>query len=210
MVNEGRLSRQRQWTPTERRVLDAVDTCCTQWGWTKTTIDDIARVSGVSRATLYRLFPGGRDVVFEAHRVRALDEFFATLIAHIGNPTTLDDLVVRTVTCATRELRADENLAAMLASEPGLVVNDLTFDGLPRIVRVTTAYLVPFADRFLPRAAARRMIDVIVRLVISYFLAPSDHVDLADEDSARDFLRPFLTTVDAPGGLHPHESETRT
>jgi hypothetical protein len=33
---------------------------------------------------------------------------------------------------------------------------------------------------------------LLARLVISYFLAPSDHVDLGDEHSASEFLRPLI------------------
>jgi hypothetical protein len=38
---------------------------------------------------------------------------------------------------------------------------------------------------------------VLARLVISYFLAPSDHVDLGDETSAREFLRPLIAASTA-------------
>ena len=68
--------------PTSRaegRVLDAAKRCCERWGIAKVTIDDIAAEAGVSRATLYRLFPGGKDVLFEALRVRELEEFFTEL-----------------------------------------------------------------------------------------------------------------------------------
>jgi AcrR family transcriptional regulator len=190
----------RSWTAIEIRVLEAVKTCCERWGIAKVNVDDIARQSGVSRATLYRIFPGGRDVIFEAHRVYELDRFFTTILGHIEGATSLEDLLVSTVTCATRELRDDDHLALMLASEPGAVLGDLTVDGLPRIIRVATAYLIPFADEFLPRPQSRALIDVVARLVISYFLAPSTVVDFGDEESARRFLRPFLPilpTIDA-------------
>ena len=36
----------------------------------KVTVDDIAAEAGLSRATLYRLFPGGKDVLYEALRRR--------------------------------------------------------------------------------------------------------------------------------------------
>jgi AcrR family transcriptional regulator len=184
----------RTWTPTEVRVLDAVKSCCERWGVDKVTIDDIAKQSGVSRATLYRMFPGGKDVIFDAHRVYELDHFFSVLLARIEGAPTLEELLVRAVTCATNELRHDEHLAMMLASEPGMVVSELTVEGLPRIVRVATAYLRPFVDEFLPRAQSRALIDVVARLVISFFLSPSDYVDLGDEDSAREFLAPFVPT----------------
>jgi AcrR family transcriptional regulator len=185
----------RRWTATELVVLDAVKVCCERWGVDKVTIDDIAKQSSVSRATLYRMFPGGKDVLFEAHRVYELDQFMTVLVEHLEGVDTLEEVVVQTVSAALRELRADEHLAIMLASEPGAVVSDLTVDGLPRIIRVASAYLAPFLDPYLPRAQARSLIDLLSRLVISYFLAPSDMVDLTDTDEARRFLAPFLPQV---------------
>ena len=49
--------------------MEATARCCERWGVEKVTVDDIARESGVSRATLYRVFPGGRVTLFEARRV---------------------------------------------------------------------------------------------------------------------------------------------
>jgi AcrR family transcriptional regulator len=170
------------------RVLDAAETCCEKWGITKVTVDDIATEAGVSRATIYRLFPGGKDVLFEALRVRNLEDFFAVLRADVEGADSLEEVIARTVVGATRELRADDDLAAMLASEPGAVVADLTVEGLPRIIRFATAFLDPYLDR----ARSRVLIDVLSRLTISYFLAPSDTVDLGDPASARAFLAPLL------------------
>ncbi len=184
-------------SPTEARVLDAAKRCCERWGIAKVHIDYIAAESGVSRATLYRMFPGGKDVLFDAMRVRELEEFFTVLRAGVEGAGNLEDLLVRTVVCATHELRADEHLAAMLASEPGDVLSQLTLDGLPRIIRVATAFLVPLVDPYLDRTTGRALIDLLARLVISYFLTPSDHVDLGDEQSARAFLRPFLPATAA-------------
>ncbi len=179
-------------SPADHRVLDAAKRCVERWGVQKVTIDDIAAEAGVSRATLYRMFPGGKDVLFDALRVRELEEFFTVLRGEVDGATTLEDLLVRIVVCATRELRDDEHLALMMSAEPGEVVSQLTVDGLPRIIRVASAFLVPLLDPFLDRVLARRLVDVLARVVISYFLAPSDELDLADEASARDFLRPFL------------------
>ena len=179
-------------SPTEARVLDAAKRCCERWGLAKVTIDDIAAESGVSRATLYRMFPGGKDVLFDAMRVRELEEFFTVLRAEVEGATSLEDLLVRTVVCATRELRADHHLAVMLASEPGETLSQLTVDGLPRIIRVATAFLVPLVDPYLDRRHGRALIDILARLVISYFLTPSDDIDLGDEQYALAFLRPFI------------------
>ena len=104
---------------TMDRVLDAAKRGCERWGFDRVTIDDIAADAGISRATLYRMFPGGKDVLFEALRVRELEEFFTVLRDRIEGAETVEDLLVRAVVAATEELRVDDHLAVMLATEPG-------------------------------------------------------------------------------------------
>ena len=182
----------------ETRILDAAKQCCEQWGFEKVTVDDIAQAAGVSRATLYRLFPGGKDVLFEALRVRERTEFFDALTAEVADVDDLEDLVVRLVVTATRELRSDEHLALMLASEPGETLVELTADGMPRIVETATDYLGPLLKPHLEPEVAPLVIEVLVLLTLSYFLAPSVHVDFGDPESARTFLRPGLSLLPTP------------
>src|SRR3954453_19711885 len=47
----------------ERRIADAALRCFARWGVAKTTLDDVAREAGCSRATVYRFFPGGKDAL---------------------------------------------------------------------------------------------------------------------------------------------------
>lgn len=176
-------------TPAETRILDATKVCFERWGIAKVSIDDIAAEAGVSRATLYRMFPGGKDVVFEALRVRDLEEFFTELKKGVGGATNLEDLIVHAVVVATHELRSDYHLAIMLASEPGDALSQLTVQGLPRIIRMASLSFAPLVEPYLGRKSAARLVELLARLVISYFLAPSDLVDLGDAQSARRFVR---------------------
>ena len=181
------------------QILDAAHRCRQRWGIAKVTMDDIVAESGVSRATIYRLFPGGKDVLFEALRVRSLEEFFERLRAEIQGAESLEDLLVSAVVCATRELRADSDLAIQLSTEAGETVSELTVAGLPRIIRMANALLLPFAAPFIEVATARAMIDALARLVISMFLAPSDHLSFDDEDAARSIIRPLIQAFIGPG-----------
>ena len=179
----------------ETRVLDATKACCERFGFAKLSVDDVAAESGLSRATIYRLYPGGKDVLLDALRVRELEEFFAELRAGVAGADTLEELLVRTVVTATRELRDDHHLAVMLAAEPGEALTQLTTAGVPRIIHYATTFLVPFAEPYLTREQSVAVVDVLSRLTISYFLAPSDLVDLGDPDSAKAFLAPLITTL---------------
>jgi AcrR family transcriptional regulator len=185
-------------SPLEARVLDATKACCERWGWTKVTVDDIATEARCSRATIYRLFPGGRDNLIEALRLRETEEFFAALSEKLAGADGFEDLVVRGLVAATEALRDDEHLRLMLASEPGEVVHELTVAGLPRIFAVATAFLSPW---FIPHIGPERsgvLAEWLSRVVVSYFLAPSAHVDLADPASAAEFTRSFVLPAFSP------------
>jgi hypothetical protein len=106
--------------------------------------------------------------------------------------------LVRAVVCATRELRADSDLALQLSTEPGETVSELTVAGLPRIIRMANTLLLPFAAPYIEVATARAMIDALARLVISMFLAPSDHLSFDDEESARSIIRPLIQVFIGP------------
>jgi AcrR family transcriptional regulator len=179
----------------EQRVLDAAKACCERFGFAKLSVEDVAAEAAVSRATIYRLYPGGKDVLLEALRVRELEEFFADLRAGIVGVESLEQLLVCTVVIATRALRDDHHLAVMLAAEPGEALTQLTTAGVPRIIDYATTFLVPFAEPYLSREQSVALVDVLSRLTISYFLAPSDLVDLRDPDSARHFLAPLIATL---------------
>ena len=184
--------------PAELRVLDAAKLCCERWGLAKVTIEDIANEAGVSRATLYRMFPGGKDILFEALRVRELEDFFTRLSAHLDGAVDFEDLLVRCLMHSTHELRSDQHLSLMLASEPGDTLGQLTVDGLPRIIRVATAFLAPHVEGYMPMSEGARLVELLARLVISYFLAPSEQVDLGDAESARTFVRTFILPAFQP------------
>ena len=181
----------RELTRDEMRVLDATRACIDELGLTKVTVDDIVSRSGLSRATIYRLFPGGREILFEAMRVRELEVFFEKLRGEAEGATDLGDLLARCIVVASRELADDDHLATLLAAERGEVLGQLTVDGVPRVVLMATHVITPLAEQYVSHEAAVQIVEVLARLVISYFLAPSTRVDFTDYASVRQFLDSF-------------------
>lgn len=180
------------------RVLDAARRCVDRWGLSKVTIDDVATEAHVSRATLYRLFPGGKDVLFEALRGRELEEFFEGMRRHLVDVDSLLDFAVEVAVYALEEMRNDRHLAMMLATEEGAALKSLTVEGLPQILRVASQYMVPLASRHLAESDAEVFVEILARLIISNFLAPSLHFDLSDRESARQLFAPFVTALHHP------------
>ena len=174
------------------RILDAARVCCDRWGIQKVTIDDIVAECGVSRATLYRLFPGGRDVLFEALREREIRSFLAQLDVRLADTETLEELVGGIIVHALGQLRSDSQLQLMMASEPGEVARTLGVESMPNIVRLATTVLGPRLTRFLAPKAAAELAEWVSRVVVSYFLAPSTLVDLTDPAQATAFARRFV------------------
>jgi AcrR family transcriptional regulator len=154
------------------RIVDAALRCIGAQGLQKTTADDIAREAGISRATLYRTFPGGKDV-----------------------------LVAGMVEAAAR-LRSHEPLARLLADEPGVVLARLSFAKLDGLLRVASDFAAPFFARWLGPDEASRAAEWAVRIVISYLLSPSQGFDLADAGQTRRLVATFvLPGVVALGAL---------
>ena len=157
--------------------------CCERWGIAKVTIEDIAAEAGVSRATLYRLFPGGKDVLFDALRVRELEDFFTRLSASLDGavdsrrPPRAHRRARHARTARRPPPRADAGRPS-----PGETRRQLTVDGACRASSAWPPLFLPRSSiRYLPGREGARLVDLLARLVISYFLAPSEHVDLGDD-----------------------------
>jgi AcrR family transcriptional regulator len=69
----------------ETRLLDACLECIARWSVAKTTINDVAQSTRCSRATIYRLFPGGRESLLHQLAVREVTSFFDAMDAALLN-----------------------------------------------------------------------------------------------------------------------------
>lgn len=176
----------------EAAVVAAARSCMQRLGRSRVTMDDVCTEAGISRATLYRLFPGGREVLFGAVREGSLNEFFDGIRSEVEGADSLEELLVRVIVASSRALRDDVHLAVSLATEPGLALGDLTFEGVDRIIRVAFRFLEPFAAAYIPAAQTEEIIDILARLVISYHLSPSRVFDFTDRASVVRFVRLHL------------------
>ncbi|HZU79281.1 MAG TPA: helix-turn-helix domain-containing protein, partial [Acidimicrobiales bacterium] len=75
-----------------QRILQATYACVARWGLAKTTIEDAAREAGVSRATLYRYFPGGREELVNAVVAWEFNRFFTRLLHEVQEAASLEEV----------------------------------------------------------------------------------------------------------------------
>jgi AcrR family transcriptional regulator len=188
----------------EARLVEAMLDCIARWGLAKTTADDIARAAGVSRATLYRAFPGGKDVAFDALLRHETGRFFRTVSQSLESTTSVEDLVVTGIVGAARFLSGHEALAYVLAHEPERVLPAFTFDRLERTLAVATAFTAPHLRRFIgDDATVADRAEWLVRILLSYAMNPTPALDLTDEVGVRRFTTTYLLPALVPGTAAP-------
>ena len=175
------------------RIVDATLRCIGRWGLAKTTLDDVAREAGVGRATVYRLFPGGRDALLDAVVGLETARFLARLDGGLRAAGALEEVLVVGIVEAATALRDHQALQFMLAHEPEVILPQLAFGQLDTVLRSVALLAGPYLEPWLPDAeAAARGAEWVARIVFSYVVAPSPDVDVCDPASVRALVRTYV------------------
>ena len=177
---------------TRVRLVDGALRCLARQGIAKTTVDDIAREAGLSRATAYRAFPGGKDDILAAVVETEVARLFSYLAVVMGEAHDLEDVLVAGMVESARRLRAHQALSYLLAYEPGAVLPHLTFAGQDRVLLVAGDLAAPFFARWLEPEQASRAAEWAVRIVLAYSSDQTPETDLTDPAATRALVRTFV------------------
>lgn len=177
---------------TRARILDAGARCLARWGTSKTTIEDVAREAGLSRATVYRAFPGGRDELFVAVGIFEEGRFLYELAPELERAATLEDTLVTAIARASQWLTANEVLSYMVQHEPENLLPHIAFDRVGPLLYRTNAFLAPYLERFVDPSVSPGLSEWATRIVLSYWLKPSTRLDLTDGEQARHVVTRYL------------------
>jgi AcrR family transcriptional regulator len=176
----------------ERRLVTGAVSCLARWGLAKTSLEDIAREAGVSRATVYRAFPGGKSRLVEAVLHHEVGRLFHELDFETRAATTLEDLLCTGIGLALRELSEHAALRYLLAHEPEAILPHVAFHRLGPLLAEVAELSRPHLARFLPVDEVRPAAELATRLVLSFTFNPSEAVDPHDASSIRRLVQTYL------------------
>ncbi len=178
--------------PQRQRIIEAALSTVTRLGMSKTTLDDVAREAGVSRATVYRVFPGGKDAVVAAVTETETARLFSRLGACMGTASTLTDALVAGMVEASTFLREHRALRVLLKHEPEIVLSHLTFDEADRMFGTASAFVAPFLARWMDVDEALRVAEWAARIVLTYAMDPSSLLDVTDPADTGTIVAMFM------------------
>jgi len=175
------------------RLLAATYRCVERFGLAKTTVEDVVKESGVSRATIYRQFPGGRDELLLETVGWELANYFNELADHVRDAPDLAELLRRGLAFAHRSVTEHAVLRKIMDTEPERLLPLLTTEAT-RTLPFIADFLLPYlrreaeADRLRPGVDLDQAAEYLARAILSLIGAPA-RWDLADPGQIADLVR---------------------
>ncbi|MCU4187488.1 TetR/AcrR family transcriptional regulator [Acidiferrimicrobium sp. IK] len=176
------------------RLLVAAEAAFRRYGVLKTTVEDVATLAKVSRATVYRYF-AGRDELILGVLLREGDRFIKRLSARLDVAANLEDALLTGVVYTLQAIRRDKNLALLFAPETAGLTTTIA-GASEALFSLMTGFIRPYLENGTTNAPFPEGIDAsdaaewLLRAVLSF--ATVEGPRKRTEQQLRDYLRCFL------------------
>jgi AcrR family transcriptional regulator len=149
----------------------------------------------LSRATLYRYFPGGKDQLVAEVVAWEAGRFFERLTRAVARQTELADVLAEALLFAHRAVEEHEVLQKILETEPERLLPLLTTES-GRILAVVKQFLVLAMQRSTLEAGVdvEASADHLARMLLS-FISGQGGTDLTDRAEVRRLVDRLLSGV---------------
>jgi AcrR family transcriptional regulator len=175
------------------RVVEAAELCFAQYGVAKTTVEDVARLAGTSRASVYRYFPGGRDEIILAALLASAREFLPQIPARLRSARSAGDAIVELIVSAVDWVRGEPWRASLLANP---LSRTLSAADAAAPYAVCAAFIAPYFAAAQDAGLVRSQVglddavEFVVRMIHSLLVVPG-YRD-RDEADTRRYVRTFV------------------
>ncbi len=173
---------------TVGRILEATMTCLERFGVAKTTIDDVAREAGCSRATIYRNFPNRTALV-----TAAVDAELARLTLAVRDAAAgaadAEDAVTAMFLAAARMIQGHPALQRAMTLEPEVVLPALSFEGGDALFAEASRRFAPVLARFVPPDRASGAAEWCTRVLLAYLHPERAPLSMTDDADVRTLVR---------------------
>lgn len=170
-------------------------------GIRKTTMEDIARLAGAGKATLYRYF-ANKDELIAALLDREVARLEARILRAAAAQATAPEKLAAALTAAIRFFLEHPILTRGRQEEPAELLERITASGGPLVGRIQTTFEQLIVAGLV--AGELRPVDpkvtseMLLRLSASYLAFPPHLVPVGDEVAVRDLARSIIQTSLAP------------
>ncbi|UNB50142.1 TetR/AcrR family transcriptional regulator [Mycolicibacterium sp. YH-1] len=201
------LARVSQPDAITSRILDAALEQAELVGIRRMTMEDVARRSGVGRATLYRRFPT-KDALIDALVLAEARRYLDGSAHARSRADTLEDRLVYGTVFTVTFLREHTLLKKLLRTEPETILPSLTIDAgaildfatahsaaLLRTDLYGTSTTTPAQERHL-----RTVAELHTRLTLSFIVTPHTGIKLTTIGDTRAYVRTYLLPMVTTSG----------
>lgn len=186
-------------TPTKAvdvrdRLLDAAENCLARYGAPKTSMEDVAKTAGLSRATVYRYFEN-RDALLLGVASRQASNLAKESLTYLAQFDNMTDWLVEGVLFTLREIPKRPAFASLAMSLDTTSASRL-FLGSDGMIRIGVEVLSPMFATAKAQGLIRDEIEVdmliewLLRILWTYLNAPSQVA--GDEEDMRKLFRMML------------------
>lgn len=185
--------------PARDRVVAAAEHCFARYGVAKTTVEDVAAAAGTSRATVYRIFPGGRDEIILAALLASAQEFLPQIPVRLRSARSTGDAIVELVISAVMWVRTEPWRESLLSTP---LSRAITSADTAAPYAVCAAFIEPYfaqakqAGLVRPNVGLDDAVEYVVRMIHSLLIVPGRHERTAAQlrRYVRTFVLPALLT----------------
>ncbi|WP_111509909.1 TetR/AcrR family transcriptional regulator [Mycobacterium kyogaense] len=191
---------------TRRRILGATLHLAETTGLRKVSMDEVARLGGIGRATLYMHFKG-KDSLIQALVSAELQRFFAAISRAVSDIEDPDERLIVGFSAAYRWLRDHQALQTTLKVNPDALKPYIIADRSVALDRARELIESLVRNETIPAEMQAPFAEHIARQIHSLVLIPGGVVDIdgpmGPENYARRFLVPALVALRAESYAAP-------